>query len=252
MDLQNRSTPITNYTISQAQTGERTGVKSFMSNVFMYMFLALGVSALFAYLFASNLQLLSYLVDSTSGKLNPLGWIVMFAPLGFVLLMSFGYNRLSAPVMAILFIVYAAINGISFSFILLAYTAGSVLGCFLSAAAMFGIMAIMGYTTNKDLTSFGRIMMMGLIGIIVASLINLFLHSNTMDYIISFIGVMVFTGLTAYDVQKLKHIGEGIAYEGAPAAVEVKKRSIMGALTLYLDFINLFLFLLRLFGSRRD
>lgn len=251
MDLQNRSTPITNYTISQAQTGERTGVKSFMSNMFMYMFLALGVSALFAYLFASNNGLQSYLFDQVTQRPNPLGWIVMFAPLGFVLLMSFGYNRLSAPVMAVLFIVYAAINGISFSFILLAYTAGSVLGCFLSAAAMFGVMAVMGYTTNKDLTSFGRIMMMGLIGIIVASLINLFLHSSTMDYIISFIGVMVFTGLTAYDVQKLKHIGEGIAYEGAPA-VEVKKRSIMGALTLYLDFINLFLFLLRLFGSRRD
>ncbi len=165
--------------------------------------------------------------------------------------MSFGYARLSAPVMLVLFIAYSAINGISFSFILLAYTAGSVLGCFLSAAAMFGIMAVLGYTTNKDLTSFGRIMMMGLIGIIVASLINLFLHSGTMDYIISFIGVMVFTGLTAYDVQKLKHIGEGSEYEGAPA-VEIKKRSIMGALTLYLDFINLFLFLLRLFGSRRD
>ena len=116
---------------------------------------------------------------------------------------------------------------------------------------MFGIMAVMGYTTNKDLTSFGRIMIMGLIGIIVASLINLFLRSGTMDYIISFIGVMVFTGLTAYDVQKLKHIGEGTAYEGAPA-VEIKKRSIMGALTLYLDFINLFLFLLRLFGSKRE
>ena len=175
----------------------------------------------------------------------------MFAPLGFVLLMSFGYARLSAPVLLTLFLAYSAINGISFSFILLQFTAGSVLGCFLSAAAMFGIMAVMGYTTNKDLTSFGRIMMMGLIGIIVASLINLFLHSGTMDYIISFIGVMVFTGLTAYDVQKLKHIGEGSEYQGAPA-VEIKKRSIMGALTLYLDFINLFLFLLRLFGSRRD
>jgi len=131
------------------------------------------------------------------------------------------------------------------------YTSSSVLGCFLSAAAMFGVMAVMGYTTNKDLTSFGRIMFMGLIGIIIASLINIFLRSDTMDYIISFIGVMVFTGLTAYDVQKLKHIGEGTEYEGAPV-VEVKKRSIMGALTLYLDFLNLFLFLLRLFGSRRD
>jgi FtsH-binding integral membrane protein len=215
------------------------------------MFLALGVSALFAFLFANNLQLLSYLVKSDRTGLNVLGYIVLFAPLGFVLLMSFGYGRLSAPVLLLLFILYAAINGISFSFILLQFTASSVLGCFLSAAAMFGIMAVMGYTTNKDLTSFGRIMFMGLIGIIVASLINLFLHSSTMDYIVSFIGVMVFTGLTAYDVQKLKHIGMGMEYEGAPV-VEAKKRSIMGALSLYLDFINLFLFLLRLFGGRRD
>jgi len=249
MDLQNRSTPISDYTVSQVS--QRTGVKSFMANVFTYMFVALGVSALFAYLFSTNAQLFAYLVDQVTGRPSTLGWVVMFAPLGFVLLMSFGYQRLSAPVMLVLFIAYSAINGISFSFILLAYTAGSVLGCFLSAAAMFGIMAVMGYTTNKDLTSFGRLMMMGLIGIIVASLINLFLHSGTMDYIISFIGVMVFTGLTAYDVQKLKHIGEGSEYQGAPA-VEIKKRSIMGALTLYLDFINLFLFLLRLFGSRRD
>lgn len=250
MDLQNRSTQITDYTISQA-TGERTGVKKFMANVFSLMFVALGVSALFAFLFSSNQQLLNYLINDTKTGLNALGYIVMFAPLGFVLLMSFGYNRLSAPVMLVLFILYAAINGISFSFILLSYASGSVLGCFLSAAAMFGIMAFMGYTTNKDLISFGRIMMMGLIGIIVASIINFYLKSSTMDYIISFIGVMVFTGLTAYDVQKLKHIGEGIEYNGV-AAVEVKKRSIMGALTLYLDFINLFLFLLRLFGGKRD
>ena len=249
MDLQNRSTPITNYTITQAE--EKTGVRKFMANVFLYMFIALGVSALFAYLFANNLQLLNYLVNSSQTGLNALGYIVMFAPLGFVLLMSFGYARLSAPALLILFILYSAVNGISFSFILLNYTTGSVTGCFLSAAAMFGVMAFMGYTTNKDLTSFGRIMFMGLVGIIIASLINLFLHNSTMDYIISFIGVMVFTGLTAYDVQKLKHIGEGIEYEGTPV-VEVKKRSIMGGLTLYLDFINLFLFLLRLFGSRRD
>ena len=249
MDLQNRSTQITDYTISQ--TGERTGVKKFMANVFTYMFVALGVSALFAYLFASNSELLAYLFNTTTGRLNPLGWIVMLAPLGFVLIMSFGYARLSAPALLILFILYSVLTGISLSFILLVYTSSSVLGCFLSAAAMFGVMAVMGYTTNKDLTSFGRIMFMGLIGIVIASLINIFLRSDTMDYIISFIGVMVFTGLTAYDVQKLKHIGEGTEYEGAPV-VEVKKRSIMGALTLYLDFLNLFLFLLRLFGSRRD
>jgi FtsH-binding integral membrane protein len=184
--------------------------------------------------------------------MNPLGWVVLFAPIGFVMLMSFGFARLSAPVITALFLAYAAINGITFSFILLAYTASSIMGCFLSAAAMFGIMAVMGYTTDKDLTSFGRIMTMGLIGILVAMLINFFMKSETMSYVISIIGVMVFTGLTAYDVQKLKRIGSGIEYEGQVMAADVKKLSIMGALNLYLDFINIFLFLLRLFGGKRD
>jgi FtsH-binding integral membrane protein len=215
------------------------------------MFMALGISALFAYLFSTNLELLQYLISSTGRGLNALGYIVMFAPLGFVLLMSFGYSRLSAPVLIFLFVIYAALNGISFSFILLSYTSGTILACFLSAAAMFGIMAFMGYTTKQDLTKFGRILIMGLIGIIVASLINLFMGNSSLDYLISFLGVMIFTGLTAYDVQKLKNIGAGIQYADVPAS-DVKKISILGALNLYLDFINLFLFLLRLFGGRRN
>ena len=222
-----------------------------MANVFAYMFMALGISALFAYLFSTNLELLQYLVSSTGRGLNALGYIVMFAPLGFVLLMSFGYSRLSAPVLVFLFVIYSALNGISFSFILLSYTSGTILACFLSAAAMFGIMAFMGYTTKHDLTKFGRILIMGLIGIIVASLINLFMGNSSLDYLISFLGVMIFTGLTAYDVQKLKNIGAGIQYADVPAS-DVKKVSILGALNLYLDFINLFLFLLRLFGGRRN
>src|SRR5690606_30449800 len=125
------------------------------------------------------------------------------------------------------FMLYAAVNGISFSFILLTYTAGSIIGCFASASAMFGIMAVLGYTTNQDLTSFGRIMMMGVIGIVIAMVINMFLGSERMDYIISIIGVAVFTGLTAYDVQKLKHIGMGIEQEGLPA-VDAKKASVFG------------------------
>jgi len=237
--------------LSLIQPVEQTQVKNFMANVFAYMFLALGVSALFAYLFSTNLQLLQYLVSPTGRGLNALGYIVMFAPLGFVLLMSFGYSRLSAPVLVLLFVIYSALNGISFSFILLSYTSGTILACFLSAAAMFGLMAFMGYTTKQDLTKFGRILFMGLIGIIVASLINLFMGNSTLDYIISFIGVMIFTGLTAYDVQKLKNIGAGIQYADVPAS-DVKKVSILGALNLYLDFINLFLFLLRLFGGRRN
>lgn len=234
--------------IDYAPIGERSVAKSFISNVFMLMFLALGVSAFFAWQFNVNEQWMAYLVTPTG--LTGLGKITMFAPLGFVLIMSFGFQRLSAPVLMALFLAYAMINGMAFSFILAAYTPGSVLGCFLSAAAMFGIMAVMGYTTNQDLTKFGRIMIMGVIGILIAMVINFFLGSSQLDYIISILGVVLFTGLTAYDVQKLKRIGEGIEYDGV-TATQTRKLSILGALTLYLDFINLFLFLLRMAGNRK-
>lgn len=237
------------YTVLESKTGSRPLSKTFMANVFMWMFSALAVSAIFAYLFANNLYLMSFLINETG--LSILGWIVMFAPLGFVMLMSFGLNKLSAPALTGLFMAYAAVNGISFSFILLTYTPGSVIGCFAAAAIMFGIMAVLGYTTDQDLTKFGRIMMMGVIGILIASVINWFLGSSGLDYLISIIGVAVFTGLTAYDVQKLKNIGMGVEQEGIPA-VGVKKMAIFGALSLYLDFIMIFIFLLRLFGGRRD
>jgi FtsH-binding integral membrane protein len=249
MDLQNQHSNSTD--LSLIQPVEQTQVKNFMANVFAYMFMALGISALFAYLFASNPELRQYLINDTNTGLNALGYIVMLAPIGFVLLMSFGFSKLSAPALVLLFVVYSALTGISFGFILLRYTSGTVLACFLSSAAMFGIMAFMGYTTKQDLTKFGRILIMGLIGIIVASVINLFMGSSSLDYLISFLGVMIFTGLTAYDVQKLKNIGAGIQYADVPAS-DVKKVSILGALNLYLDFINLFLFLLRLFGGRRN
>jgi FtsH-binding integral membrane protein len=238
-------------TITYTPTGEASRTRSFLANVFLLMFIALGVSALFAWQFSVNANLISYLVVPTTGGLSGLGMVTMFAPIGFVLLMSFGYRRLSAPALMALFIAYAIINGITFSFILLAYTASSVTGCFLSASAMFGVMAFMGYTTNQDLTKFGRLLMMGVIGVLIAMVINFFLHSSGLDYIISIIGVMVFVGLTAYDVQKLKRIGEGLEYSDVSAA-DTKKMSVLGALTLYLDFINIFLFLLRLFGSRRN
>ena len=248
MNFSNRETDISN--ISFTPTVEQSRAKTFMANVFLLMFIALGISALFAWLFSNNIELLTYLVTSTGG-LTLLGKITMFAPLVFVLLMSFGYRKFSASVLLFLFIAYAIINGISFSFILLAYTPGSLLGCFLSASAMFGIMAFTGYTTQQDLTKFGRILIMGLIGTFVALIINYFLKSSQLDYIISIIGVMVFTGLTAYDVQKLKRIGEGLEYDNV-SVTDTKKVSVLGALNLYLDFINIFLFLLRMFGGRRD
>ena len=246
MDNYNSQQQFSDFTV--VDSGARAVPKKFMANVFLWMFAALAVSALCAYYFATTPSLLSTLVDERG--LTAVGKFTIFAPIGFVLLMSFGYSRLSAPILSLLFVLYAAITGISLSFILLVYTSSSVIGCFASASAMFGVMAVMGYTTDKDLTSFGRIMTMGLIGIIVAMVINFFLHSEQMDYIISIIGVAVFTGLTAYDVQKLKRIGEGISIDGSTIE-DTKKISIMGALTLYLDFLNLFLFLLRLFGRRK-
>lgn len=230
--------------------GSKAISQNFFSNVFLWMFAGLGISAVLAFVFALNTQWLQFMFTE-QGKLSLPGYVVMFAPFIMVMTMSLAFNRLSAAAVTGLFLAYSAVNGISFSFILLAYTAGSVVGCFASAAAMFGVMAVMGYTTKKDLTSFGRIMMMGLIGVVVAMLINFFMHSAALDYIISIIGVMVFVGLTAYDVQKLKRIGAGLEYDGVPAS-DVRKISIMGALTLYLDFINIFLFLLRLFGKRRN
>jgi len=176
-----------------------------------------------------------------------LGWVVMLPPFGFVLAMGMGFQRFSAGTLTLLFGVFSVLMGASLSFILLIYTASSVFLTFAVTAGMFGIMSFVGYTTKTDLTKFGSLMMMGLIGIIIASVVNMFMHSEAFDYIISFIGVLVFTGLTAYDVQKLKRIGAGVQY----GAESTKKLVIMGALSLYLDFINLFLFLLRFLGNRR-
>ncbi len=232
---------------SGTYTQSNSNVRSFMSNVFSWMFLALIVTSVAAWWFASDLTLLRMLVTE-EGKMSILGWVVMLAPLGFVLLMSFAFNRLSYTTLIILFITYAALVGISMSFILLAYTLSSVFLTFAITAGMFGTMAVVGYTTKTDLTSFGKIMMMGLVGIIIATIVNMFMQSSMLHYIISYVGVAVFTGLTAYDVQKLKMIGEGTTY----GEENTKKLSILGALTLYLDFINLFLMLLRLFGDRRN
>lgn len=254
MDNYNQN-EFSNYTIidSQPSVAGNAVAKKYMASVFLWMFVALGVSTMFAWLFATTPSLIAQLVVQTEKgvSLSGLGWLVMLAPLGFVLLMNFGFAKLSAPALTLVFLFYAAITGISLSFILLVYTSSSVAGCFGAAAAMFGVMAFMGYTTEKDLTSFGRILMMGLIGILISFVINWFLKSAMLDYLISVIGVAVFTGLTAYDVQVLKRIGAGLEYEGT-SVNDTKKLAVMGALRLYLDFINLFLMLLRLFGNRRN
>jgi FtsH-binding integral membrane protein len=224
--------------------------RKFIAKVFAWMFVALGLSAAFAYAFSNTPSLLALVFDITPTGIHAtgLGFLSMIAPLVFVLIMRFGMNRISYGVLTILFIAYAAVTGISLTVILLAFTASSVLGVFLTTSVVFGVMAIAGYTTNTDLTKFGSILMMLLVGIIVATILNyLLLHSSGLDMLINYIGVAIFVGLTAYHVQKLKRIGAGIEYGDASA----KKLALMGGLTLYLDFINLFIRLILIFGRRR-
>jgi len=238
------------YFFAGQQTSSTTAIaKTFMASVFIWMTVAMFVTAITAYLFAISPDLSSSLGNPLTHKMTSLGWIITFAPFAFVLLMSLGFQRLSPAIMTLLFLAFAILMGMSLSSILLIYTMASVYKTFLVTAGMFGVMAALGYTTKTDLTKFGSIMMMGLFGMIIAMVVNMFMHSSTMEYIISVAGVLIFTGLTAYDVQKLKRIGSGAGMESGDA--NIRKLSILGALTLYLDFINLFLFLLRFLGDRK-
>lgn len=231
----------------QAVFRSQAQAKSFLANVFSWMFMALATTALVAYAAAGNEAFLRLMYTPETGGMSLFGWVIMLSPLALVLWMSVGFARMAASKLSLIFIVYSVLMGLSLSFIFLAYTGASIAKTFVIASSMFGLMALLGYTTKTDLSRFGSLMFMGLIGLIIASLLNFFMRSSTMDYIISFIGVLVFTGLTAYDVQKLKRIGASNIEQGE----SMRKATIMGALTLYLDFINLFLFLLRFFGNRR-
>jgi len=235
---------------------EKSVSKKFFANVFLWMFVALSLSTVAAYLFGTNEQLMQYLlnINPATGKVSMsiFGYVAMFAPLGLVLLMGFGLSRLSLPALIGVFVLYSVLTGVSLSFILLTYTSGSIVSCFAGAAGIFGIMAFMGYTTNIDLSKFGPILMVGVIGLVIASVINMFVQSEQFSLFMAFIGIAIFTALTAYDVQKIKRIGEGIEASGEQVLqIESKKMAIVAALSLYLDFLNIFLFLLRIFGSRK-
>ena len=222
-----------------------------MSNVFTYMFIALILSGFAAYLFGTDQSMMQYIYNIENGQITGrsiFGYIAMFAPLGLVLLIGSGLNKMSGSTLIVLFIFFAVLMGISLSSIFITYSSSSIYNVFFISAAMFAFMATLGYTTKTDLTKLGSLLMMALIGIIIASVVNIFMKSGTMDYIISFAGVIIFTGLTAYDVQKLKEL----SYKTDELGNQANKYVIMGALNLYLDFINLFLFLLRLFGGNRN
>ncbi|HUD90795.1 Bax inhibitor-1/YccA family protein [Sphingobium sp.] len=217
------------------------GLRRYMLSVYNYMASGVLLTGVVAMLFASSGLALQIL-----GGPGILKYVIMFAPLAFVMVMSFGINRLSTVTMQALFWAYAAVMGLSISSIFLVYTGTSIAQTFFATAAAFAGLSLFGYTTKKDLSGFGTFLIMGLVGLMVAMLINLFLKSSAMDLVISCIGVLLFAGLTAYDTQKIKSI-----YAHVAGTDMMGKSVVMGALNLYLDFINMFMFLLRFMGDRR-
>lgn len=216
------------------------GLRSHMLSVYNYMTSGVLLTGIVAMLFARSGMAAQLFAG---GSL--LVWLVMLAPLGIVLWMSFGINRISTGTARLLFWVYATLMGLSLSTIFLIYTGSSIAQTFFATAAAFAGLSLWGYTTKKDLSAFGTFLVMGVVGLIIAMIINMFMQSTAMDLAISAIGVLLFAGLTAYDTQKIKSMYFAVAgtdFQG--------KAVVMGALTLYLDFINLFLFLLRFMGSR--
>ncbi|MDB5115588.1 MAG: Bax inhibitor/YccA family protein [Mucilaginibacter sp.] len=229
------------------QVNDADSSRKFLANIFIWMFVALGLSAFFAFEFFLNQDLMRLILDPTTGGFTAFGYVAIFAPVAFSLVARFGYNRVSYPVMVLLFLAYASLIGISLSVIGLIYTAGSIFTVFISSAVVFGIMAIAGYTTHQDLTKFGSILRVVFFGAFAVMLINFFMHSAQIDYILSFVFVALMVGLTAYYIQMLKRIGAGIEY-GSDSS---KKLTIIGAFVLYTTFINLFMSMLRIFGRRR-
>ncbi|MGZ9161263.1 MAG: Bax inhibitor-1/YccA family protein [Candidatus Limnocylindrales bacterium] len=210
--------------------------QAFLTQAFLWMFVGLLVSAGVAFFVQANERLLGFAADNIM--------LLFIGQLGLVVVISWGINRISASIALGLFFVYAATLGLTIGLIVSAYTGASVVTAFLSASAMFGAAAIYGHVTKRSLAGLGGILFMGLIGLIVASLLNVFLANGALGWIISIVGVVIFTALTAYDVQRIQN------GDLAVATGSMEKAAVVGALHLYLDFINLFLFMLRLFGNR--
>jgi len=234
----------------QASAAVDEGLRSYMLAVYNYMASGVLLTGIVAAIVAASPALTQLFYQFTpDGRIagyTGLGWVALLAPLGMVMFLSFGAHRMSAKTAQIAFWGFAALMGLSLSSIFFMYTGASLARVFFITAASFGALSLWGYTTKRDLTGMGTFLFMGLVGVVIASLVNLFVHSSALYFIVSVVGVLVFAGLTAYDTQKIK---EG--YYVAGAGEGRAKMAIMGALSLYLDFINLFLMLLRLFGDRR-
>ena len=229
------------------------GLRAYMLKVYNYMatgVLLTGIISLISFKLSAEVSASGQIIalsDYGNAIFNSgLKWVIMLAPLAVIFYMSFGINKMSTSKAQTVFWIFTILMGLSLSWVLIVFTGVSVARVFFITSATFGAMSIYGYTTKRDLTKLGSFLMMGLIGIIIASLVNIFLKSTMMHFVISILGVLIFVGLTAYDTQKIKNM------YSASDTIEVSgKKAIMGALTLYLDFINLFIMLLRLFGQRR-
>src|SRR5579871_2658066 len=227
------------------------GLRAYMLRVYNYMLVGLGLTGAVAWATANTplVNVFYNQVQTANGigiQPNILGWIAVFAPVAMVFFLSFRLQKMSFAAAQTTFWVYAALMGVSLSTILFLYTGTSIALTFFVTAATFGAMSLWGYTTSRDLTGFGSFLFMGLIGLILASLANFFFHSSQLQFVVSVIGVLIFTGLTAYDSQSIKNL-----YFAGDDSEMTGKKAIMGALRLYLDFINLFLYLLRFMGNRR-
>jgi uncharacterized protein len=220
------------------QTGSR--IQTYMSHVYGWMTVGLLLTALVAWYASSNVELLNLLYQGM--------WVLLIAEIGLVFVISGLINRLSGAVATTLFMLYSVLNGCTLSICFIVYTSSSIASVFFITAGMFAALAFYGYTTKRDLSGFGRFLFMGLIGIVIASIVNIFMHSQPLMWAITYIGVFVFAGLTAYDTQKLKELGDQLSQDDPNM---FRRFVILGALTLYLDFINLFIMLLRIFADRR-
>lgn len=240
-----------NTAASSESAAVNEGLRSYMLGVYNYMASALALTGIFAYLTANFAPLtnLVYNIDPSGQMLGMtgLGWVIMFAPIAMVFFLSFKIQSLRFQTAQMIFWGYAALMGMSLSSILFIYTGASITKAFFVTAGSFGALSLYGYTTKRDLSNMGKFLFMGLIGLILASLANMFFKSSGFELVLSVIGVLIFAGLTIYDTQKLKTM----YYATAGNAEAAMKTALMGALSLYLDFINLFLYLLRFMGDRR-
>ena len=222
-----------------AAAGIDVGLRSYMLRVYNYMCIGLALTGAVAFAASTSTEVMQTIHGT------PLKWVVMLAPLGFVFYLSARIHSMKASTAQTVFWVYAGLMGLSLSYIFLAYTGVSIVRVFFITASAFAGLSLYGYTTKKDLSGMGTFLIMGLIGIIIASVVNIFLESSGLHFVISVLGVLIFAGLTAYDTQRIKAI-----YAEGDHSETHEKKAIMGALTLYLDFINMFIFMLQFFGNR--